>query len=133
MIRTFKPTPLLPTYLLAFVVSTFENRTELSLNGIKFRTFAREGQGVNTEFGIDTAIEALNQFERTFNLSYQGMTKLDQVALPVFNFGGMENHGIIFYRQDFLLYDEEIHTAYDKEYVAQTIAHEVVKFLKKFI
>lgn len=117
---------MLPTYLIAFVISKFEKRSQMH-NGIEFRAFSREGQIENTIFGIDTAIKALDQFEEAFNVTYQGMTKLDQVALPRFNFGGMENHGIIFYREDFLLYNENIHTAYDKEYIAQTVAHEVVK------
>lgn len=67
----------------------------------------------------------MEKFEETFNVKYEGVGKIDQVALPVFNFGGMENHGIIFYREDFLLYDENKDTLYDKEYVAQTVVHEV--------
>lgn len=122
----FEVTPLLPTYLLGFVISKFAKKSETS-NGIEFGAFSREFQIENTEFGIKTAIEALKHFESDFNVKYQEMTKLDQVALPVFNFGGMENHGIIFYREDFLLYDQEVHTAYDKEYVAQTVVHEVKK------
>lgn len=124
--RSFKPTPLLPTYLIAFVISKFENLTQIH-NDMEFRAFAREGQKNNTQFGIETAIKALDAFEKAFDSKYkdQGMEKLDQVALPRFNFGGMENHGIIFYREDFLLYDENIDTAYDKEYVAQTVVHEV--------
>lgn len=120
-------TPLLPTYLLAFVISEFPHKSEIS-NGIEFRAFSRKDQIENTQFGISTTIQALKQFELNFNMKYEDMTKLDQVALPSFNFGGMENHGIIFYREDFLLYDKEVDTAYDKEYVAQTIVHEVKVF-----
>ena len=97
-------------------------------NNIKFQTFSREGQGGNTRFGLSTAIDALIKYQNVFKVTYDEMTKLDQIALPVFNFGGMENHGIVFYREDFLLYDEKVDTAYDKEYVAQTVVHEVFKY-----
>jgi aminopeptidase N len=132
VMRVFKPTPLLPTYLIAFVISKFDSQTRFN-KGIEFRTFAREGQIQNTDFGIETAIKALDEFEKAFDLKYQDMEKLDQVALPRFNFGGMENHGIVFYREDFLLYDEKVHTAYDREYVAQTIAHEVCEIIFNFL
>jgi aminopeptidase N len=115
------------TYLVAFVVSDFEVNEELNDDKILFRVFSRPDQIDNTDFGITTAIEALKIYENAFETKYE-LKKLDQVALPVFNRGGMENYGIVFYREDYLLYEPGVTTAFDKEFAAATIVHEVRRF-----
>lgn len=128
MITIFKPTPKMPTYLLAFVISDFANKSEtinINSRSLKFTSFSRPNQAGNLDFGIKTAQTALKLFEDHFNVTYDSFSKLDQVALPVFNFGGMENYGIVFYREDFLLYEEGVTSTYDKEYIAATVVHEV--------
>lgn len=49
----------------------------------------------------------------------------DQVALPDFNAGAMENWGLITYRETALLYDSEVSSNGNKERVATIIAHEL--------
>lgn len=49
----------------------------------------------------------------------------DQVALPDFNAGAMENWGLITYRETALLYDSEVSSNGNKERVATVIAHEL--------
>lgn len=131
MLTSFDWTPLLPTYLLAFVISKFANKSETS-NGIEFRAFSRENKIEHTDFGTKTAIKALEHFEMSFNVTYEEMIKLDQVAFPVFSYGGMENHGIFFYSEDFFLYNDEVDTSYDRDYVAQIVVHEVCALKVKF-
>lgn len=109
--------------MLGFVISDF-GKNERIHNGRCFRVFSRPDQINNTNFAIETAIIALDHFERYFDMNYD-LKKLDQVALPQFNFGGMENHGIIFYREDSLLYEEGVTTIYNKEFSAANIVHEV--------
>lgn len=49
----------------------------------------------------------------------------DQVALPDFNAGAMENWGLITYRETALLYDSEVSSNGNKERIATIIAHEL--------
>lgn len=94
----------MPTYLIAFVISDFDEISRTNANNILFRVYARPEQIKNTEFALDTAVKALELFESAFETKYE-LLKLDQVGLPVFNRGGMENYGIVFYREDYLLVD----------------------------
>lgn len=106
-VSIFDETPLMSTYLLAFLISKFDNKTIFNENGTKFQAFAEPDLVIHSEFGLKTAVDALRLFQNAFETKYE-LPKLDQVALPVFNIGGMENHGIIFYRKDYFLYDPTV-------------------------
>lgn len=112
----------MPTYLLGFVISDFD--VYESQQGYIYRGFSRPSELNNTKYGVETAMSAMTVYESSFRTKYD-LDKLDQVALPRFNYGGMENHGIIFYREDLFLHDEEVDTVYNKELKAATIVHEV--------
>lgn len=49
----------------------------------------------------------------------------DQIALPDFFFGAMENWGLVTYRETKLLYDPETSSIRNKEATATIIAHEL--------
>lgn len=105
----FSDTPLMSTYLIAFVISDFEMMSKKNEEGLLFRAFARPGQENFTEFGLDVAMKALDLYENAFEMKYdENFKKLDQVALPIFNVGGMENYGIVFYRENYFLYNPEV-------------------------
>lgn len=103
----FNQSPLMPTYLVALVISDFDVNSKRGANDILFRVFSRPEQVQNTEFGLETGEKALELFEGAFGTKYE-LSKLDQVALPVFNRGGMENYGILFYREDYLLFEPSV-------------------------
>ena len=94
------------TYLFAFAIGNFAVN-ETTFDGIRFRAFSRPDEIQNTQFALETAGKALELYESAFETRYE-LEKLDQVALPVFNRGGMENYGIIFYREDFMLVEEGV-------------------------
>lgn len=73
------------TYLIAFVISDFEMKSKTNVNNILFRAFSRPEQIENTNFGLDTAIEALKQFERAFDTKYalQKLVTIDQGCLTL--------------------------------------------------
>lgn len=50
---------------------------------------------------------------------------LDQIALPDFSAGAMENWGLITYRETALLYNPAVSSNGDKEWVATVISHEL--------
>ena len=57
----------------------------------------------------------------------------DQIAIPDFAAGAMENWGLITYRETALLYNSEFSRIYDKEYVVSVIAHELAHQVWCFI
>ncbi|XP_068578982.1 aminopeptidase N-like [Cebidichthys violaceus] len=122
---TFEPTEKMSTYLLAFIVSdfTFINNT---IDGVLIRIFARKpaiaaGQG---EYALNKTGPILKFFEKYYNSSYP-LPKSDQIALPDFNAGAMENWGLITYRETALLYDEQFSSNSNKQRIATIIAHEL--------
>lgn len=101
LITIFEQTQLLPTYLFGLVISDFDFSTK-SVDGLPFTVFSRPEQLINTQFGLETGIKALELYESAFGTKYE-LQKLDQVALPGFSRGAMENDGIIFYNEDIFL------------------------------
>lgn len=57
----------------------------------------------------------------------------DQIALPDFYFGAMENWGLVTYRETNLLYDPVISSNANKERTATIIAHELAHMVLVFI
>lgn len=49
----------------------------------------------------------------------------DQIALPDFNAGAMENWGLVTYRESALLFDTQSSSSSNKERVVTVIAHEL--------
>uniref|UniRef100_A0A8C1J9J6 Aminopeptidase n=1 Tax=Cyprinus carpio TaxID=7962 RepID=A0A8C1J9J6_CYPCA len=95
-------------------------------NNMFIRIFARQeainaGQG---EYALIVTGPILKFFERYYNVSYP-LPKSDQIALPDFNAGAMENWGLITYRETALLYDKEISSNGNKERIVTVIAHEL--------
>ena len=54
----------------------------------------------------------------------------DQIALPDFNAGAMENWGLITYRETALLYDPKFSSNSNKERIAAIISHELAHMVR---
>ncbi|XP_044046067.1 aminopeptidase Ey-like [Siniperca chuatsi] len=123
---SFEPTEIMSTYLLAFVVCDFTfNETKPGAD-ILIRIWARkkaieEGQG---NYALEKTGPILAFFEDYYNSSYP-LSKSDQIALPDFSAGAMENWGLITYRETALLYNPAVSSNGDKEWVATVISHEL--------
>uniref|UniRef100_A0A3P8RYM3 Aminopeptidase n=1 Tax=Amphiprion percula TaxID=161767 RepID=A0A3P8RYM3_AMPPE len=121
----FERTERMSTYLLAFIVSEFGFIQDNS-DDLLVRIFARKpaitaGQG---DYALNKTGPIMKFFEEYYNYSYP-LPKSDQIALPDFNAGAMENWGLITYRETALLYDEEYSSNSNKERIATIIAHEL--------
>ncbi|XP_071775463.1 aminopeptidase N isoform X2 [Centroberyx gerrardi] len=125
LITVFEPTKKMSTYLLAFIVSDFAF-IENTVEEVLIRIFARRnaiaaGQG---EYALNVTGPILNFFEKYYNATYP-LPKSDQIALPDFNAGAMENWGLITYRETALLYDTKFSSNSNKQRIASIIAHEL--------
>ncbi|XP_068814489.1 aminopeptidase N [Struthio camelus] len=124
-VTEFLTTPKMSTYLLAFIVSQFES-VENTSGRVLIRIWGRpqaiaEGQG---SYALQVTGPILSFFEQHYNTSYP-LPKSDQVGLPDFNAGAMENWGLVTYRENSLLYDNAYSSIGNKERVVTVIAHEL--------
>ncbi|XP_078138644.1 aminopeptidase Ey-like, partial [Centroberyx gerrardi] len=123
---TFEPTERMSTYLLAFIVSDFAYIESTQDNNVMVRIWARrkaidDGQGA---YALNVTGPILKFYERYYNATYP-LSKSDQIALPDFNAGAMENWGLVTYRETALLYDPIISSTGNKERVVTVISHEL--------
>uniref|UniRef100_A0A3B5MBP7 Aminopeptidase n=1 Tax=Xiphophorus couchianus TaxID=32473 RepID=A0A3B5MBP7_9TELE len=125
---TFEATEKMSTYLLAIIVSDYAHLMSGNQIGHWFhiRIWARkkaikEGQG---NYALNVTGPILDFFQAYYNISYP-LRKSDQIALPDFYFGAMENWGLVTYRETNLLYDPETSSNSNKETTVTIIAHEL--------
>ncbi|NWW76560.1 AMPN Aminopeptidase, partial [Climacteris rufus] len=124
-VTEFNTTPRMSTYLVAFIVSQFDY-VESSLDRTLIRIWGRqkaiaEGQGA---YALSVTGPILRFFEAHYNTPYP-LPKSDQVGLPDFNAGAMENWGLVTYRENSLLFDDAYSSIGNKERVVTVIAHEL--------
>src|SRR3989344_5354369 len=120
----FSPTPIMSTYLLAFIVGDFEYIESKTKHGVQVRVFTTPGKKHQAKFALDCAVKTLEFYEKYFDIPYP-LPVLDMIAIPDFSSGAMENWGAITYRESALLVDEEHSSAGNKQWVALVIAHEI--------
>src|SRR5688500_17305261 len=105
---TFAETQPLPTYLVAFIAGDFKIETA-ERKGRTYRMFHRETDAAkvarNREAIFDLHATALEYLENYTAIPY-AFGKFDFVAIPAFQFGGMEHAGKILYNASGLMLDE---------------------------
>ncbi|MFA7310175.1 MAG: M1 family metallopeptidase [Candidatus Paceibacterota bacterium] len=121
---TFAPTPLMSTYLLAFIVGEFECVQKRSKDGVLVRVFVTPGKKYQARFALDCAAKTISFFNTYFDIPYP-LPVLDLIAIPDFSAGAMENWGAITYRESALLVDPVHSSTMNKQWVALVIAHEI--------
>ncbi|ODV94865.1 hypothetical protein PACTADRAFT_50719 [Pachysolen tannophilus NRRL Y-2460] len=119
----FNTTPLMSTYLVAFVIGEF-GYIESNDYKVPIRVYTTPGSEEKGRFALETAVEALNFYDKKFGINYP-LPKLDMVAIPDFSAGAMENFGLITYRVVLILYDEKTSTPSAKQRVGEVVAHEL--------
>ena len=121
---TFNKTPLMSTYLLAFIVGEL-NVIETNDFRVPVRVFATPDKDIeHGRFSLDLAARTLDFYEKKFNSPFP-LPKMDMVAIPDFSAGAMENWGLITYRVVDLLFDEKTSSASTKQRVAEVVQHEL--------
>lgn len=121
----FETTPRMSTYLLAFVVGEVHSVKAKTKDGIEVRTWATVAQPTSfLTYANDEAVKILEYFTDYFHTPFP-LQKLDQVALPDFESGAMENWGLITYREIALLADPDNRSVSSEQYISLVVAHEL--------
>ncbi len=120
----FVETELLPSYLVALVAGPLVSSPEDMAGDIPVRTWALPEKAHLTQFGQQAALAALPRLQAYFGLPY-AFGKLDQVAIPDFEAGAMENAGLITYRELALLLDPVSAPLSVQKRIAEVVTHEL--------
>lgn len=125
LVTVFETTPMMSSYLLAWVVGELHKKTAYTKSGVEVNVWATIAQDKNyLDFALDIATRAIDFFDDYFSTPYP-LPKCDHVALPDFSSGAMENWGLITYREITLLVDSEKTSIAIKQHVSKVITHEL--------
>ena len=120
----FETSPRMSTYLLAWVIGRFHGKTIKNEHGVEITTYVALNQDIDAvDFANEIAAKSLEFYDDNFGVPYP-LKKLDQVALPDFEAGAMENWGLVTYRESMLIAGKNA-TLGAKKGVALTVAHEL--------
>ncbi|KAM4129174.1 hypothetical protein ACJW30_01G002200 [Castanea mollissima] len=121
---SYQESPIMSTYLVAIVVGLFDYVEHLTSDGIKVRVYSQVGKVNQGNFALDVAVRTLELYKEYFAVPYF-LPKLDMVAIPDFDFGAMENYGLVTCCETNLICDNQHSTAANKQRVVIAVAHEL--------
>ena len=131
---TFNTTPLMSTYLVAFIIGNFDyveqtiekyndDQDKNASKQTKIRVYGTSDNKDKMNFALDVTCRSLIWYEQWFGINYP-LPKLDMIGIPDFNSGAMENWGLITFRPE-LLFCNDSTVLSAKEDVVITICHEL--------
>lgn len=121
---TFSRTPIMSTYLLAFIVGEYDYVEDKDSNGVLIRCYTPLGKKEQGKFALNIATKTLPFYVNYFKIDYP-LPKLDMIAIPDFSAGAMENWGLVTYRETCILVDEVNSSLSSKQTVAIVVGHEL--------
>ncbi|KAH8346459.1 hypothetical protein KR084_000853 [Drosophila pseudotakahashii] len=121
---TFQESLPMSTYLVAFSINDFSHKPSTLPGGTLFRTWARPNAIDQSDYAAEFGPKVLQYYEQLFGIEFP-LPKVDQIAVPDFSSGAMENWGLVIYSESSLLYSAEYSSQEDKQGLANTVAHEL--------
>ncbi|PAA90945.1 hypothetical protein BOX15_Mlig022581g1 [Macrostomum lignano] len=119
----FETTPIMSTYILAFIVSQFEYIEDTDAQLRKYRTWMRPELLSLSEFSLVAQKNFTQFYEAYFGVPFP-LKKMDQAAVPDFNAGAMENWGLIIYRESLLAFDSRKDRSSVYQRIGSVMSHE---------
>lgn len=116
-------TPLTSTYLIAFIISDFEYLASGPNAAIPHRAISRPNALGLNHVVLDAGERILDAIAEYVGVEYT-LPKMDQVAIPDFSAGAMENWGLVTYREERFFFNESINTHTYYTSLITVIAHE---------
>lgn len=123
-VLTFQRSPVMSTYLVAFVVGEYDYVEKKDTDGVIVRVYTPVGKKNQGTFALEVAVKTLPFYKNYFGVGYP-LPKMDLIAIADFAGGAMENWGLITYRETALLVDEAHSSAASKQTVALVVGHEI--------
>ena len=120
----FQQTPVMSTYLVAFIVGDLTCVERQADGGTLVRVWATRGKEEQCRFALDVSVDLLSYFNDYFGIPYP-LPKLDHLAIPDFAAGAMENWGAVTYREIALLVDPDNSSLAARQRVAAIVSHEM--------
>ncbi|HEY1528157.1 MAG TPA: M1 family metallopeptidase [Candidatus Angelobacter sp.] len=120
---TFSTSPRMSTYLVALAVGDW-GCLERTVDGTPIRVCAEPDKKQYGEFALETAAQSLHFYNQWYGIKYP-FVKLDMLAVPDYEWGGMENTAAIFYSDTSLLLDEKTASVFARRGHATVVAHEI--------
>uniref|UniRef100_A0A3P9QDP2 Aminopeptidase n=1 Tax=Poecilia reticulata TaxID=8081 RepID=A0A3P9QDP2_POERE len=120
----FGTTPIMSTYLVAFVIGEYDFVESQSSDGIKVRVYTPVGKAEQGKFALEVACKTLPFYKDYFSVPYP-LPKIDLIAIADFAAGAMENWGLVTYRETALLIDPKNSCSSSRQWVALVVGHEL--------
>ncbi|PAV58360.1 hypothetical protein WR25_00687 [Diploscapter pachys] len=120
----FDTTPIMSTYLIAVAVGPFVSANYTNDVGTIARAWGWTGQEAYLQFSAEVAGKCLYQLGVYTNFTYP-LPKSDNLGLPQFPAGAMENWGLVIYAYDDLVFNPNTMTTDDMERCIIVICHEL--------
>ncbi|XP_058118309.1 aminopeptidase N-like [Anopheles ziemanni] len=122
VVSVFETTPPLSIYLLAFMVSDFQYIEDLDA---RQRVYARPTSINETQYALETGVRLMATLDEYLGIPYSTyMPKVDQVGIPDFSAGAMENWGLCNYREELLLNEPGVTSYRSQTSITTVVAHE---------
>jgi aminopeptidase N len=121
--RVFDPTPRQSTYITAIVAGNYVG-VEDSHDGIPLGVYCRKSlaEHLDADEIIEVTKQGFDAFHKLFDVRYP-WPKYDQVFVPEFNMGAMENSGCVTITEDYVFRSRTTASAYERR--AVTVLHEM--------
>lgn len=120
----YERTPIMSTYLLAFVVGEYDFIEDKDSDGVLVRVYTPVGKGEQGRFALEVAVKTLPFYKDYFQIAYP-LPKMDLIAIADFAAGAMENWGLVTYRETALLIDPDNSSSSTRQWVALVVGHEI--------
>jgi aminopeptidase N len=121
--RSFAPTPRQSTYITAIVAGDYVG-SEADHDGIPLGVFCRRSlvEHLDADAIIAITKQGFDAFHELFDVRYP-WPKYDQIFVPEFNMGAMENSGCVTITEDYVFRSRTTDAAYERRGV--TVLHEM--------
>ncbi len=120
----FEATAPVSSYLAAIAVGDFAGTDETLAHDTPVRVWAMRGKQSQAKFAHAFTEKLIPYYEDYFGIDYP-YVKYDQVAVPGFDAGAMENVGLVLFRQNLLLMGSSSASWNQEKLIAKVIAHEL--------
>ena len=112
------------SYLLAFAVGSFEVVTGHTKHNLPVDVIAVKGKRELMDYPLEEGIKAIEWYEDFTNVKFP-LPRLQLMCVPSFQFGAMENYGLLIFRESALLAKPGVTSQSGVFWVSEVIFHEI--------